>query len=253
MPTFLPYHYFRRINHPQYNRGNPPNYDFQLIQLSSAVNFADSRLSHVYPACWPTSEPTSGRVCLPKNLSQMLQENFSSIGCHFWLGNNFIRWQTAKCIAEGKCWCYLKRNMQQFIIIQRPNHKSDGLYGTFGRGNWHLPGVYAIKHRTHYNFIWTFYWQGDSGGPAMTQNGNNWEVTGVTSWGNGCASRNAPGVYANAFGKLYCFWSIIRLYYLSKINQNIVYFSCKKLDWIYHTIKRVFKKLEASWTSTLLS
>ena len=44
--------------------------------------------------------------------------------------------------------------------------------------------------------------QGDSGGPAVTQNGNNWEVTGVTSWGSGCAGRNAPGVYANAFGKV---------------------------------------------------
>ena len=44
--------------------------------------------------------------------------------------------------------------------------------------------------------------QGDSGGPAVTQNGNNWEVTGVTSWGQGCAGRNAPGVYANAFGML---------------------------------------------------
>ena len=42
--------------------------------------------------------------------------------------------------------------------------------------------------------------QGDSGGPAVTKNGNNWEVTGVTSWGKGCADKNAPGVYANTFG-----------------------------------------------------
>ena len=43
--------------------------------------------------------------------------------------------------------------------------------------------------------------QGDSGGPAVTQSGNNWEVSGVTSWGDGCAGRNRPGVYANTYGK----------------------------------------------------
>ena len=43
--------------------------------------------------------------------------------------------------------------------------------------------------------------QGDSGGPAVTRRGNNWEVSGVTSWGDGCAGRNRPGVYANAYGK----------------------------------------------------
>ena len=51
----------RRINHPSYG-GSPPDFDYQLIELSSAVNFADPQLSHVFPACWPTSEPTSGRV-----------------------------------------------------------------------------------------------------------------------------------------------------------------------------------------------
>ena len=68
-------------------------------------------------------------------------------------------------------------------------------------------GIDTCQVRTHRNvepfrFDWPYFSQGDSGGPAVTQNGDNWEVTGVTSWGSGCASRNAPGVYANAYGNV---------------------------------------------------
>jgi len=39
--------------------------------------------------------------------------------------------------------------------------------------------------------------QGDSGGPFVCRNKDVWMVTGVTSWGHGCARKGKYGVYAN--------------------------------------------------------
>ena len=38
--------------------------------------------------------------------------------------------------------------------------------------------------------------QGDSGGPMFAGSGSAMRVVGATSWGEGCARPNRPGVYA---------------------------------------------------------
>ena len=40
--------------------------------------------------------------------------------------------------------------------------------------------------------------QGDSGGPFICQDGTDAVITGVVSWGIGCAEAQYPGVYARA-------------------------------------------------------
>ena len=138
----------------------------EILQITT-FNWTSSKVQWTLPtrdyhmstqhAGQPLNQQVEGYVSQSISKLQILLANFPS-GCHFWLGNNFIWWQTTKYIAEGmshcnmiriyfkkgwiigKRWCYLKGHMQQFISLQGQHHKSDGLYGTFGWWNWHLPG-----------------------------------------------------------------------------------------------------------------
>ncbi|XP_055070249.2 chymotrypsin-like protease CTRL-1 [Misgurnus anguillicaudatus] len=51
--------------------------------------------------------------------------------------------------------------------------------------------------------------QGDSGGPMVSQQCSKWVLSGITSWGEGCAEPNKPGVYTRVSK------------YQSWINSNI--------------------------------
>jgi secreted trypsin-like serine protease len=80
----------------------------------------------------------------------------------------------------------------------------DGLAGTFHRGTMVCAGVMPGGGRDTC--------QGDSGGPLVVSGpGGGWLQVGITSWGEGCAEPNRPGVYTRL--AVYSPWVAQRIRY----------------------------------------
>ena len=54
--------------------------------------------------------------------------------------------------------------------------------------------------------------QGDSGGPFVTPEGDHWTQIGVVSWGIGCGKQHYPGVYTRVSKMMEWINKVRRLY-----------------------------------------
>ena len=83
--------------------------------------------------------------------------------------------------------------------------------------------------------------QGDSGGPLVCQNGNSAVISGVVSWGHGCALANYSGIYS----KVTVFLDWIKANMVGTSNSYVPATVCVKMrgkidTWLFFLNSRSF-------------
>lgn len=154
----------RIIDHPSYNTRSL-DYDFALLELDSAVDFASN--SHIRPACLPTgSDSYSGFKAIVTGWGTT-----SSGGSQ----SSKLREVTVDVLSNAQCKAssYSNSDITDRMLCAAVN----------GGGKDAC--------------------QGDSGGPLVSSGtgdgvtpGSNYDLIGVVSWGIGCAMADYPGVYS---------------------------------------------------------
>ena len=160
----------QEITHRQYRRNDiDKGYDISLIQLKTKFTITE----FVQPACLPPTgdfDPTN---------SYGKEENYPVCLISGWgdetegagRGSSKLRYATIPLIPNDEC---------------RSLHLKQGLYSELPDGKVICGGVVEGGIDTC---------QGDSGGPLTCYVGGRWTVTGVVSWGLGCARQGLPGAY----------------------------------------------------------
>ncbi|XP_071811004.1 transmembrane protease serine 9-like isoform X2 [Apostichopus japonicus] len=144
------------FQHPEYE-GSTSNNDIALLLLSSAVDVTD----YVRPACLATSqnEVSTYRRCTVSGWGDTTESGSSP---------NTLQEAEVNLFTDEEC-------LQFYGSDFNPN--------TMICAGYIEGGIDTC--------------QGDSGGPLVCEDVNGkWHLVGVTSWGDGCARPNRPGVYA---------------------------------------------------------
>merc|ERR1711970_1457463 len=157
------------VNHPHYDK-QTSNYDFSLIKLADPVDF--SLHPHIRPVCLP--EPGVG-------------DHTGVVATVTGWGTTSLGGPTSETLLEvsvkvmSNTECRSKYSYQPLAVI------TDQMLCAMVDGG----GKDAC--------------QGDSGRPLVTSGGTagqNYELIGVVSWGDGCAGPDSPGVYSRVASQL---------------------------------------------------
>merc|ERR1712117_483023 len=146
-------------DHPNYN-DNTMDYDFSLLKLPNAVNFAS--FPDIFPACWPTRDEVAGEWGIISGWGTLRSG-----------GNQpkILQEASVQIIARDSCGRYGSdvSDFESMVCAGIPNQG----------------GIDAC--------------QGDSGGPFVSLVNGSFELVGATSWGRGCALSDYPGIYADVY------------------------------------------------------
>lgn len=151
--------------HPSYNKANN-SYDIALIRLDTPAKVT----SCVRPACLPTGgDVEPGTKCWITGWGTLTSNGVSP---------DTLQEAEVTIWKQESCTGWRKYNASQ-IDETMMCAQGSSLFG-------------GVRDAC----------QGDSGGPLVCEGDGGWTVYGATSWGEGCADRNKPGIWSRVHESL---------------------------------------------------